>query len=187
MNIFQPNLILNVQAELARDILQDLFAVLRRYRAEMFYLAASRAVVMMVGDRSKEVGGKYRVAALLKRIAAARTEYLKGAMYEQDAVLHPNTIRPADHAQVEDIIKSMLEVLAKHCAQLEFDPARKGMVLSQGGVQHEIALVYNITRFGAELEKGMWRFDTELPRFELSVKADAARLSAEMERLRGRK
>lgn len=183
-SILRANLILGPHQELVRDILQDLHAVLRSYKAELFYRHEQRAMLLMVADRSKEVGGQYRVAALLKRIARASTDYEKG-WFGKDPVLDPNMIRPADYAQVEDIIKSMLGMLSKHCAMLTFDMARRGMILGQGAV--ELALVYNITRFGAEIAKGFWRLDTPAPVFEGSVASEAARLDAELARIRGGK
>jgi len=151
-------MLLGQDLELARDILQDLHAVLRRFEAELFYRHEQRAMLLMAADRSKAVGGRYKVVGLLKRIAQVGTKYDKG-IFEADPVLQPNMIRPIDHAQVEDIIKSMLEVLAKHCATLTFDAQRRGMILAHGSA--EIALVFNITRFGAAIERGVFEFATE--------------------------
>jgi len=187
--ILRPNLVLGPHDEQVRDILQDLHATLRAYKAELFYRHEQRSMLLMVADRSKEVGGQYRVVGLIKKIALAGTSYEKGHFAESrslsDPVLQPNMIRPANFAQVEDIIKSMLAVLAKHCATLTFDIAKRGMILSAGGA--EIAVVYNITRFGAEIARGSWRFDTVAPTFAGSAQSEAARLQAELARIRGGK
>lgn len=136
--IVQPNLIQPSGYEQARDILMDLHAVLRRYKAELFYRKEQRAMLLWVSDGSKEVYGGYMVVGLLHAIGCA------GALMDE------NCIRPgANYAKTEDILQSMREVLVKHEASLLFLVAKEGMRLAVAGV--ELAIVRNITRFGAEL------------------------------------
>lgn len=144
--LIQPNLIQPTGYEQARDILMDLHAVLRRYKAELFFRKEQRAMLLWVSDGSKEVYGGYKVVALLKKLTPLTgADYLKAV----EPVLQPNLIRPENYAQVEDILKSMHEVLCKHGASLVFDVGKEGMHLL---VDHyELAIVRNITRFGAEL------------------------------------
>ncbi len=143
--LIQPNTILPTGYEQARDILMDLHAVLKRYKAELFFRKEQRAMLLWVSDGSKEVYGGYMVVGLLHAIGRG------------GSVMERNCIRPgATYAQAEDILTSMQEVLAKHGATLEFLIAKEGMRLSSCGV--ELAIVRNITRFGAELNKA--NFDT---------------------------
>ncbi len=147
--LIQPNLILPTGYEQARDILMDLHAVLRKYKAELFFRKEQRAMLLWVSDGSKEVYGGYLVVGLLHRITPV------GALMDQ------NTIRPGEnYAKAEDILLSMREVLVKHRASLIFDVAKEGMHLRVtmpsyllGEDVCELAIVRNITRFGAELNK----------------------------------
>ncbi len=154
--LIQPNVILPSGYEQARDILMDLWEVLRRYKAELFFRKEQRAMLLWVMEEGeKDVGGRYKVVALLHRLTPAGADYLKGI----DPILRQNSVRPSNKSQVQDILKSMVQILSRHMATLVFDPAKEGMKLSVMGAGRllgsgalcELAIVRNITRFGAEL------------------------------------
>jgi hypothetical protein len=179
--LIRGNLLLGVEDNLGRDVLHGLHGVLRKASAELCFNATLWQMTLLLENRNE--AGKFRVAAILHRVAKAGSKYESGWFGRRDPVMNGTMARPEDYAQVEDIVRPMAEVLAKYCAVLTTDIARKGMVLSQSS--QEIALVLNITRFGADIGKGKWRFDTPAPVFERSVEQDAERLKAEMRRLRG--
>ena len=178
--LITTNLLLGVEDELARDVLHGLHGVLRNAQAELCFNAKLWQMTLLLENRATP--GQFRVAAILHRLAQAGKKYEVG-WFGKDPVMAGTMARPTDYAQVEDIVKAMAEVLTKYCAVMTTDLKRKGMVISQGAA--EIALVLNITRFGAEITNGRWRFDTEAPVFERSVAQDAARIQAELKDIRG--
>ncbi len=175
--IIQPNTILPTGYEQARDILMDLHAVLKRYKAELFFRKEQRAMLLWVSDGSKEVYGGYKVVGLIHKILPLAGPSYDRAVYASDQIMSQNTVRPSNYAQVEDILKSMHEVLAKHDAALIFDVGREGMHLLVGSGGIELAIVRNITRFGAELNKA--NFDTATLRIPAQFdEADTAAVQA---------
>lgn len=179
--LIRTNLLLGVEDELGRDVLHGLHGVLRKSQGELCFNRKLWQMTLLLENRA--TAGEYRVAAILHRLAKTGLEYETGWFGSKDPAMDGTMARPEDYAQVKDIVSPMVEVLAKYCAVLATDIKRKGMVLSQGAM--EVALVKNITRFGADLDKGRWRFDTPAPVFERSAREDAERLAAEMAKIRG--
>lgn len=131
-------------SEQARDIIQDLHAILRKHRAELFYRNEQRAMLLMCGEQSG--ADRYRVVALVNSIAAVGV----GADIGYFGKSEPNVIRPEAYAQAEDILGDMRAYLTKCRADLLFEPEIKGMRLTIG-FNDEAAIVRNITRYGAEI------------------------------------
>lgn len=179
-SLISTNLLLSVEDELARDVLHGLHAVLRAANAELCLNRQMWSVVLLLENRAQ--AGKFRVAAIVHRIGDSETKYEVG-WFGKDAVMAGTMARPTDYAQVRDVVHSMADVLTRYGVAMATVTNRKGMVLSQG--TREIALIHNITRFGAEIQNGRWRFDTVAPVFEHSVQQDAALMAAELDKIRG--